>query len=42
MIKRRDGEDATIKAGFGPLTKFDLGIVRYNFELASGHKCRSV
>ena len=37
-----DGEDATIKAGFGPLTKLDLGIVRYNFEVASGHKCRRV
>ena len=37
-----DGEDAVIKAGFGPLTKLDLGIVRYNFEAASGHKCRTV
>ncbi len=36
----RDGDDAVIKAGFGPLTKLDLGIVRYNFEAASGHKCR--
>ncbi len=36
-----DGEDAVIKAGFGPLTKLDLGIVRYNFEAASGHKCRT-
>ncbi len=37
-----DGEDAVIKAGFGPMTKIDLGIVRYNFEAASGHKCRTV
>lgn len=36
-----DGEEAVIKAGFGPLTKLDLGIVRYNFEAASGHKCRN-
>lgn len=37
-----DGEDATIKAGFGPFVKLDLGIVRHNFEVASGHKCRAV
>lgn len=37
-----DGEDAVIKAGFGPFTKLDLGIVRYNFEVASGHRCRAV
>lgn len=36
------GEEAVIKAGFGPMTKLDLGIVRYNFEVASGHKCRAV
>jgi len=35
-----DGEDALITAGRGPLTKIDLGIVKYNFEAASGHKCR--
>ena len=35
-----DGEEAVIKAGFGPLTKLDMGIVRYNFEAASGHRCR--
>ena len=35
-----DGGDAVIKPGFGPMTKLDLGIVRYNFEVASGHKCR--
>ena len=37
-----DSEDAVIKAGFGPYVKLDLGIVRYNFEVASGHKCRAV
>ncbi len=37
-----DGDDAVIKAGFGPMTKLDLGIVRYNFEAASGHKCRTI
>ncbi len=36
-----DGEEAVIKPGFGPLTNLDLGIVRYNFEAASGHKCRT-
>lgn len=37
-----DKDEAVIKAGFGPLTKLDLGIVRYNFEAASGHRCRTV
>ena len=37
-----DGDEAVIKAGMGPLTKLDSGIVRYNFEAASGHKCRSI
>ncbi len=37
-----EGEDAVIKPGFGPMTKLDLGIVRYNFEMASGHTCRTV
>ena len=32
--------DAVITAGRGPMTKIDLGIVKYNFEAASGHKCR--
>ena len=36
-----DGEEARIKAGFGSMTKLDMGIVRYNFEAASGHKCRT-
>ena len=34
-----DGENAIITAGRSPLAKIDLGIVRYNFEAASGHKC---
>jgi len=36
-----DGENAVIKAGMMPKAKIDLGIVRYNFEAASGHKCIS-
>ena len=34
-----DGDKAVITAGRGPMTKIDLGIVRYNFEAVSGHKC---
>ena len=37
-----DGDKAIVKAGRGPLTKLDLGIVKYNFEAASGHKLISV
>lgn len=33
-------DEAVITAGAGPMTKIDLGIVKYNFEAASGHKCR--
>ena len=32
------GEEAKITAPGGMLTKMDLGIVKYNFEYASGHK----
>lgn len=33
-----EGGEAFIRtAGFGPYTKIDLGIVKYHFELASGH-----
>ena len=32
--------DAVITAGIGPMAKIDLGIVKYNFEAASGHTCR--
>ena len=35
-----DGEEPVITAGRGPMVKIDLGIVKYNFEAASGHKCR--
>lgn len=36
-----EGEDAVITAGIGPMTKIDLGIVKYNFEAASGYTfCR--
>ena len=34
-----DGDKAVITAGCGPMTNIDLGIVRYNFEAVSGHKC---
>lgn len=34
-----DGDKAVITAGRGPMTNIDLGIVRYNFEAVSGHKC---
>ena len=35
-----DGEEPVITAGKGVMTKIDLGIVKYNFEAASGHRCR--
>ena len=38
-ISLEDGE-AVIKAGRGPMVQIDLGIVKYNFEAASGHRCR--
>lgn len=34
----RDGEPVIRIAGKGPYTKIDLGIVKYHFEAASGHK----
>ncbi len=34
-----DGERAVIRAGRGPMAKIDLGIVKCNFEIASGRKC---
>ena len=39
-ISLENGE-AVITAGRGPMTKIDLGIVKYNFEAASGHTCRT-
>ena len=38
-VKLEDDE-AVITAKRGVMTKIDLGIVKYNFEAASGHKCR--
>ena len=32
-------DQAHITSKGGPMTKIDLGIVKYNFEAASGHKC---
>ena len=36
-----DGENAVITAGRAPMSRIDLGIVRYNFKAASGHRCIS-
>ena len=36
-VSLKDGE-AVITTKSGPMTKIDLGIVKYNFEAASGHK----
>ena len=38
-VSLKDGEPV-IKAKSGPMTKIDLGIVKYNFEAASGHKVK--
>jgi len=38
-ISLEDGE-AVITAGKGAMTQIDLGIVKYNFEVISGHRCR--
>ena len=38
-ISLEEGEPV-ITAGRGAMTRIDLGIVKYNFEAASGHKCR--
>ncbi len=35
-----EGDEAVIKAKRGPMTQLDLGIVKFNFEAASGHKVR--
>lgn len=35
-----DGEEAIITTKRGAFTKVDLGIVKYHFEVVSGHKCR--
>ena len=35
-----DGDEPVITTKGGMMTKIDLGIVKYNFEAASGHKCK--
>jgi hypothetical protein len=35
-----DGDEPVITTKNGMMTKIDLGIVKYNFEAASGHKCK--
>ena len=35
-----EGEEAVITTNGGGMAQIDLGIVKYNFEAASGHKCR--
>ena len=32
-----DGNRVTVKAGRGPYSKVDLGIVKYHFEIGAGH-----
>ena len=39
FVELRD-EEAVITAQNGPFSNVDLGIVKYNFEAASGHKCK--
>jgi hypothetical protein len=35
-----ENDEPVITTKGGPMTKIDLGIVKYNFEAASGHKCK--
>ncbi len=35
-----DGDTPVITAKRGPMARIDLGIVKYNFEAASAHRCR--
>lgn len=35
-----DGDQPIITTKGGAMTQIDLGIVKYHFEVASGHKCR--
>lgn len=39
-IGMKDGNPTIRIAGMGPYTKIDLGIVKYHFEAASGHKVK--
>ena len=41
-MRIEDGEPVIRTAGIGLYTKIDLGIVKYHFELASGHKVRGI
>ena len=40
MYAYLENDEPVITAKNVPLAKIDLGIVKYNFEAASGHKCR--
>lgn len=35
-----EGDEAKIVSKGGPMSKIDLGIIKYNFEAASGHKVK--
>ena len=35
-----EGDEAAVTTKGGMMTQLDLGIVKYNFEAASGHKVR--
>ena len=39
LVSLQDGQ-AVITTKGGAMTKIDLGIVKYNFDAASGHKCK--
>lgn len=40
FIVSLEGDEAVITTKRGPMTQLDLGIVKYNFEAASGHKVK--
>ena len=40
FIINLDGSTPVITAKMGPFSKIDLGIVKYNFEAATGIKCK--
>ena len=39
-IRLKDGEPVIHVSGIGPYRRIDLGIVKYHFEVASGHKVK--
>ncbi|MBO7420179.1 MAG: hypothetical protein J6U06_03560, partial [Spirochaetaceae bacterium] len=39
LVSLQDGQ-AVITTKGGAMTQIDLGIVKYNFDAASGHKCK--